>query len=112
MLPAVARADILIASPDNPQKPIVNPGSSVWSTFPQPATSAVKAEADIPDLRMHATMILRKNTGATLEATHTIDLKFAFDGGAPVTGFKDVGLSLVEWAFMSRVLKRLAAEDL
>ena len=58
----------------------------------QPATVAVKAEADIPDLKMHATMTLRKNTDPTLQATHTIDLKFSFADGAPITGVKDVGL--------------------
>ncbi len=95
-LPAAARAAMLIAAPDNPQKPVVNLGSTVWSTIPaapgQPATVAVKADADIPDLKMHATMTLRKNTDPTLEATHTIDLKFTFADGAPITGFKDVGL--------------------
>jgi hypothetical protein len=95
-LPAAGRAAMLIASPDNPQKPVVNLGSTVWSTIPpapgQPATVAVKADADIPDLKMHATMILRKNTDPTLEATHTIDLKFSFADGAPILGFKDVGL--------------------
>ena len=95
-LPSSARAALLIASPDNPQKPVVNLGSAVWSTIPaapgQPSTVAVKAEADIPDLRLHATMTLRKNTDPTLQATHTIDLKFTFAEGAPITGFKDVGL--------------------
>jgi hypothetical protein len=94
-LPSAARAAMLIASPDNPQKPVVNLGSTVWSTIPaapgQPATVAVKADADIPDLKLHATMTLRKNTDPTLQATHTIDLKFAFADGAPLTGFKDVG---------------------
>ena len=37
-------------------------------------------------------MTLRKNTDPTLEASHTIDLKFTFAEGAPITGFKDVGL--------------------
>jgi Aspartyl protease len=91
-----ARAAILVASQDDPQHPVANLGSTVWSTIPrapgQPATIAVKAEADIPDLKMHATMTLRKNTDPTLQATHTIDLKFSFADGAPITGFKDVGL--------------------
>jgi len=95
-LPSSARAAMLIASADNPQKPVVNLGSTVWSTIPaapgQPATVAVKADADIPDLKMHASMTLRKNTDPTLQATHTIDLKFTFAEGAPITGFKDVGL--------------------
>jgi hypothetical protein len=87
---------MLVASADNPQKPVVSLGSTVWSFVPpapgQPATAAVRAEAEIPDLKMHATMTLRKNTDPTLQATHTIDLKFSFADGAPITGFKDVGL--------------------
>jgi hypothetical protein len=43
----------------------------------------VKADVDIPDLKMHATMTLKKNTDPTLQATHTIDLKFSFAEGAP-----------------------------
>jgi len=90
------RAAMLVAAADNPQKPVVSLGSTTWSLIPaapnQPATVAVKAEADIPDLKMHATMTLRKNTDPTLQATHTIDLKFSFAPGAPITGFKDVGL--------------------
>ena len=93
---AGGRAAMLVASADNPQKPAVSLGSTVWSLIPpapgQPATVGVKAEADIPDLKMHATMTLRKNTDPTLQATHTIDLKFSFAPGAPIAGFKDVGL--------------------
>ncbi|MGC2785434.1 MAG: hypothetical protein WA397_16700, partial [Roseiarcus sp.] len=89
----MARAAILIAS-DNPENPVVSLGSTVWSTIRplpgQPATVAVKADADIPDLKMHATMTLRKNTDPTLPATHTIDLRFSFADGAPITGVKDV----------------------
>ncbi len=94
--PTTGRAAMLIASADNPQKPAVSLGSTVWSLIPpapnQPSTVGVKAEADIPDLKMHATMTLRKNTDPTLQATHTIDLKFSFAEGAPIAGFKDVGL--------------------
>ena len=92
-LPETARAAMLIAS-DSPQNPVVSVGSTVWSTIPpapgQPARVAVKADADIPDLKMHATMTLSKNTDPTLPATHTIDLKFSFADGAPITGVKDV----------------------
>jgi hypothetical protein len=95
-LPSAARAAMLIASADNPQKPVVNLGSTVWSTIPapagQPSGVAIEADADIPDLKMHASMILRKNGDPTLQATHTIDLKFTFQDGAPFNGFKDVGL--------------------
>ena len=94
--PSAGRAAMLVASADNPEKPVVSLGSTVWSLIPappgQPATVAVKAEADIPDLKMHAAMTLRKNTDPNLPASHTIDLKFAFADGAPIAGFKDVGL--------------------
>ena len=94
--PSAGRAAMLIASADNPQKPAVSLGTTVWSLIPaaanQPATVGVTAEADIPDLKMHATMTVRKNGDPTLQATHTIDLKFSFANGAPITGFKDVGL--------------------
>jgi len=93
-LPDAAKAAIVIASQDNPHNPVVNLGSTVWSTIPaspgQPATVAVKADADIPELKMHASMTLRKNTDPTLQATHTIDLIFALADRAPITGFKDV----------------------
>jgi len=93
---SAGRAAMLIASADNPQKPAVSLGTTVWSLIPaaanQPATVGVTAEADIPDLKMHATMTVRKNGDPTLQATHTIDLKFSFANGAPITGFKDVWL--------------------
>ena len=93
VVPGTARAAVLIASA-NPGTPVVSVGSTVWSTIPpvpnKPATIVVKADADIPDLKMHATMTLRKNTDSTLQATHTIDLKFSFADGASITGVKDV----------------------
>jgi hypothetical protein len=93
VVPGTARAAVLIASA-NPRTPVVSIGSAVWSTIPavpnKSATVAVKADADIPDLKMRATMTLRKNTDPTLQATHTIDLKFSFADGAPITGVKEV----------------------
>jgi hypothetical protein len=95
-LPSTSRAAMLIATADNPQQPVVSLGSTTWSLIPpvpsRPATVAVKAEADIPGLKMHATMTLMKNTDPTLQATHAIDLKLSFADGAPITGFKDVSL--------------------
>jgi hypothetical protein len=60
---------MMIAS-DSPRNPVVSLGSTVWSTIPmpgQPARVAVQADADIPDLKMHATMTLRKNSDPTLQ---------------------------------------------
>ena len=92
-LPATARAAMLIAS-DDPQRPTVSWGKTLWSIIPpvpgHPGTIAVSADADIPDLKMHASMTLRRNTDPTLQATHTIDLKFSFADDAPIRGVRDV----------------------
>jgi hypothetical protein len=93
------RAAMLVAVSSNPQKPAVSLGSVVWSTIPaapgQPATIAVKAEADIPELKMHAVMTLRKNTDLSLPASHTIDLRVTFADGAEIKGIKDMRVPMM-----------------
>jgi hypothetical protein len=94
-----ARAAMLVAVAADPQKPAVSLGSVVWSTIPaaagQPATVAVKAEADIPELKMHAVMTLRKNTDPSLPASHTIDLRVTFADGAEIKGIKDMRVPMM-----------------
>jgi len=94
-----ARAAMLVAVAADPQKPAVSLGSVVWSTIPaaagQPATVAVKAEADIPDLKLHAVMTLRKNTDSSLPASHTIDLRVTFADGAEIKGIKDMRVPMM-----------------
>jgi hypothetical protein len=94
-----ARAAMLVAVATDPQKPAVTLGSVVWSTIPpaagQPATVAVKAEADIPDLKMHAVMTLRKNSDPSLPASHTIDLRVSFADGAELKGIKDMRVPMM-----------------
>ena len=99
-LPVAARAAMLIAVASDQQKPpAVSLGSVVWSTIPavpgQPETVAVKAEADIPDLKMHAVMTIRKNTDASLPASHTIDLRVTFGDGAEIKGIKDMRVPMM-----------------
>ncbi|HXW19855.1 MAG TPA: hypothetical protein VEK35_05060, partial [Roseiarcus sp.] len=95
--PQPARAALLIDAGD-PQKPKIDLGTAVWTLLPagagpaQAAGPAVQAEVDIPELKMHATVTIRKNTDASLPATHTMDLRFAFADGADVKGFKDMAL--------------------
>jgi hypothetical protein len=94
-----ARAAMLVAVAADPQKPAVSLGSVVWSAIPaaagQPSTAAVKAEADIPDLKMHAVMTLRKNTDPSLPASHTIDLRVTFADGAEIKGIKDMRVPMM-----------------
>jgi hypothetical protein len=95
--PGPARAALLIDAGD-PQKPKIDLGTAVWSLIPpaagpaQAAGPTVQAEIDIPEVKMHATVTIRKNTDASLPATHTMDLRFTFADGADVKGFKDMAL--------------------
>ena len=87
---------MLVATVSDSQKPSVSLGSVVWSTVPatagQPGSLGVKAEVDVPDLKMHASMILRKNVDPGLPASHTIDLRVTFDAGSSIKGVKDIAL--------------------
>jgi hypothetical protein len=99
-VPVAARAAMLVAVAADPQKPpAVSLGSVVWSTVPalpgQPATVAVKAEADVPDLKMHAIMTIRKNNDPSLPASHTIDLRVTFADGAEIKGVKDMRVPMM-----------------
>jgi hypothetical protein len=90
---------MLLATVANAAKPDIVVGTAVWSIVPapagQPAGIGVKAEVDIPDLKMHASMIMRKNFDASLPASHTIDLRVSFAPGSPIKGIKDIALPLM-----------------
>ena len=98
-VPVAGRAAMLVATVADASKPAINVGNAVWTIIPapsgQPAGLGVKADIDIPDLKLHASMILRKNQDANLPASHTIDLRVTFDAGAPIKGVKDIALPLM-----------------
>jgi hypothetical protein len=98
-VPIASRAAMLVATVADAAKPQISVGNAVWSIVPapagQPAAIGVKADVDVPDLKMHASMILRKNFDASLPASHTIDLRVTFDAGSPVKGIKDIALPLM-----------------
>jgi hypothetical protein len=98
-IPIASRAAMLVATVADAAKPQIAVGTAVWTIVPappgQPAAVGVKSEIDIPDLKMHASMILRKNFDASLPASHTIDLRVTFDAGSPIKGIKDIALPLM-----------------
>jgi hypothetical protein len=87
---------MLVAQPQDAQKPAISIGSAVWSTVPpnpgQNSGPGVKADVQIPELKMHATMILRRNADSSLPASHTIDLRVTFDDGSTIKGVKDIAV--------------------
>jgi hypothetical protein len=98
-VPIASRAAMLVATVADAAKPAISVGTAVWSVVPappgQPAQIGVKAEIDIPDMKLHASMIMRKNFDASLPASHTIDLRVTFDPGSPIKGVKDIALPLM-----------------
>ena len=97
--PSTVRAAMLVAQPQDAQKPTISFGSAVWTTVPpnpgQNSGPSVKVDVQIPVLKMHATMILRRNVDYSLPASHTIDLRFTFDDGSPIKGVKDIAVPLM-----------------
>jgi hypothetical protein len=97
--PVASRAAMLVSTVATASKPTISVGKVVWSVVPappgQPAGIGVKAEIDIPDLKMHVSMIIRKNFDANLPASHTIDLRMNFDPTSSIKGVKDIALPLM-----------------
>src|SRR4051812_16022497 len=98
-VPIASRAAMLVATVADAAKPQISVGNAVWSIVPappgQPAGIGAKSEVEIPELKMHASMFLKKNLDASLPASHTIDLRVTFDQGSPIKGIKDIALPLM-----------------
>src|ERR1700761_2421598 len=86
----VAQRAVLYEEDLNDSKGQQYAGSVVWRTEPvkangnQPAGIAVRADIDIPDRKLKMTMSFRRNTDASLPASHVVELIFKpqdFAGG-------------------------------
>lgn len=87
VLPVGARAAIVIATSQDPAvRPTLHMGTVVWSQIPAAAGQApmLKAVADLPDLKGHAEVTIKKNLDTALPASHLIDVKFTFDDGSEI----------------------------
>lgn len=95
-VPIAYRAALLVEAPDDPQKVKTFVGTVIWRTdnvnsAGQPVGSAVRADIDLPDAKITAAMVIKKNMDATLPASHTIELRFTPAAGG-VGGVKQVDL--------------------
>jgi hypothetical protein len=81
--------------PNDPQGKKVT-GTAVWSTElipPSPGRQpeiAVRAKIEIPERQMSVTWSLRRNTDASLPASHTIEIMFTLPPDAPSGGVQNV----------------------
>ena len=92
------RAALLLAAPDNPQQVNTYVGTVVWrvdnvSRGPsQPLATAVRADIDIPDAKLKASILLQKNTDDTLSATHTMEVRFLPAADSPVQVVRQIDM--------------------
>lgn len=100
------RPDVAIAqraifyeeNPADPQTPKTTPGRAVWRLDTlnagqgQPLETVVRATVEVPEAGLTLNLLLRRNTDATLPASHTIDLTFTTPPGDPGRAVRDVGL--------------------
>lgn len=95
-VPVAQRAILYEESADNPRVPVVYNGRVVWRLDSvnvgqgQPAETAIRADIEVPDAGFNLTMILRRNTDATLPASHLVQLSFATASDARAV--RDVGV--------------------
>ena len=97
-IPVAQKAELWVASLQEPDKVdrIFN-GSVVWRLENvgggpgQPVSSAIRGDLDIPDAKMKMTIVIQKNSDATLSASHTVNISFKPMAGSPLGGVKAIG---------------------
>jgi hypothetical protein len=106
--PAVAQRVVLYEEePDDPQgKRYV--GTVLWRTEMRPPTPgrapelAVRADIDVPERNMKVTLSFRRNTDASLPASHTIEIVFTLPADTPSGGVQKVPGVLMKQAEQTR----------
>ncbi|WP_112663840.1 histidine kinase [Microvirga flavescens] len=92
------RAVFYEEDPSNPQTPKAQVGKVVWRLENvsggqgQPLETAVRAAIEIPDAGINLNMTIRRNTDATLPASHTVELLFTTRAGDTSRVIRDIGL--------------------
>jgi len=93
--------------PDDPQgKRFI--GTVLWRTEMRPATPgrppemAVRADIDVPERKMSVTLSFRRNTDASLPASHTIEIVFNLPADSTSGGVQKVPGVLMKQAEQTR----------
>jgi hypothetical protein len=96
-VPVAQKAEMWVGSLTEPTKvdKIYN-GSAVWRLENvggpgEPVGSAIRGDIEVPDAKLKMTLLFRKNTDATLSASHTINVSFTVAPGSPIGGVKAIG---------------------
>ncbi|MFO1102278.1 MAG: hypothetical protein U1E20_05165 [Methylocystis sp.] len=96
-VPVAQKAEMWVGSVAEPTKvdKIYN-GSVVWRLENvggpgEPVGSAIRGDIDIPDAKLKMSLLFRRNTDATLSASHTINVSFTLAPDSPIGGVKAIG---------------------
>ncbi|MDJ1158226.1 histidine kinase [Chelatococcus sp. SYSU_G07232] len=93
----VSQRAILYEEMDGAQAPKATGGRVVWRLDAinpgqgQPLETVVRADVEIPELGLSLSLTIRRNTDATLPASHTLDMSFRNTGAADRV-VRDVGV--------------------
>ncbi len=97
-VPVAHRAALLVEAPDEPSKVKTYIGTVVWHLdnvsqgADQPLGTAVRADIDVPDDKLQATMIFQRNLDQTLPASHTIKILFKPQADSPTGTIKQISV--------------------
>ena len=105
--PVAQRVVLYEEEPDDPQgKRFV--GTVLWKTEMRPASPgrppelAVRADVEVPERKMSITFSFRRNTDASLPASHTVEIVFTLPADTPSGGVQKVPGVLMKQAEQTR----------
>ncbi|MGH6818432.1 MAG: hypothetical protein ACREC1_06625 [Methylovirgula sp.] len=96
-LPIAYRAALLVEAPEVQSKVKTYVGTVIWrlenvsNDAGQPET-AVRADIDVPEDKLKASLEIQKNTDPSLSASHTITIVFTIAPDSPTGGIKQISL--------------------
>lgn len=97
-IPVAYRAALLVEAPEEPNKVKTYVGTVIWrlenvsTDSGQPPGTAVRADVDIPDDKLKASLEIQKNADPSLSASHTITIVFTIASDSPTGGIKQISL--------------------
>jgi hypothetical protein len=97
-VPVAYRAAMLVEAPDQPSKVKTYVGTVIWqlenvsTDASQPPGTAVRADIDIPDDQLKASLEIQKNTDPSLSASHTITIVFTIAPGSATGSIKQISI--------------------
>jgi len=95
--PVSQRAALLVQAAVNDQQNITtHVGSTLWRLVPSQRSGAegqpaIRADVNLPEIRLRLTLTIEKNTDSTLRASHTMTMRFALEPGGDFPAVAELG---------------------